>query len=138
MSAKRPTRDEAGIAFTGLPWRALSAPQRGGLDAVAALFGGFAPEPVEVRRLAQGPEQPIDGGRGSLFLPRTEMDAVFARSNAWPEALAGVRKAINFLGGDPLQPGIGPPSVDAARATLQSIANEMSAPEMGRGPGGEE
>ncbi len=156
MSAKKPTRTEALKALGFMPSIEVSnmpddRSMVKAMDRLAALFGGFAPEPVEVPRLrviAPGPGGSSSGSAYSrLASAATNVtdvmglavyEAAAARSNAWPGVLVGVRKAINFLDGDPLQPGIGPPSVDAARATLQSIANEMSAPEMGRGPGGGE
>jgi hypothetical protein len=130
---KRPTRAEAIKAFRDA-WRAVEVEdgrmrEAAGVDAVAALFGGFKPEPVQVPTIRVLPCL-ADFNAAHLkteagFFGAALMLAVAARSNAWPRLHALLLEAKERMDGGASNKGS-----DLVRDALALMAS----PEMGTGP----
>jgi hypothetical protein len=132
MSDKRPTREEA-IRASAEAWCSGPAINEQkmdrAIDAVAALFGGFEPSPVEVPRVGVHGES---GGRNKAWvdssplesapLTREQAAVVAARSNVWGELKALTEDALYSQ------------TPEITLGLLTAIKNVLNRPEMGVGP----
>lgn len=131
MSEKRPTREQA-IEAAKRGWASkipaqvvtLGSSGEAAVDAVAALFGGYAPSVVEVPVLTDRLFE--KGGAG----PSDRVNsAVAARSNAWEELRGLLLSSLATIRAEPL---LGEPG----RSHLDAALDLMSRPKMGVGPRG--
>jgi len=138
---RRPTRAEAEAAYLeaigairGV--RHLGDHERAGIEAVVALSGGFAPEPVRVPRVTVGSIG--EGGRFVCILAEeggttraltgAEGLASVARSNAWGRFVQAIEAEVGRLG------AAGPDARRQSLVKLEALLRELRAPEFGVGP----
>lgn len=126
MSDKRPTRDEVARAAGFPSWNAIHVDSRPPYERITALFGGYAPEPVEVPELERG----AVGRRFDVYVAGTSdtpsadaMLAALARSNAWEEVKKSVLRVPQRTS-----------DIGRVCELIDEIVARMSAPEFGVGP----
>src|SRR6187431_3154169 len=130
--SRRPTRAEAISMAEGMVEGRESCLTSEIVVAVAALFGGFAPEPIEVPKLV------MDGAGNTHIAPdgdyasREIRSALIERSNAW-EKVKGLALDALAIASQPFE-GNGDGRDLEIGKLLGDIVSAMNRPEMGIGP----